>query len=110
MAERDALLDGRFVLQGMKWLMEKEKEEGEGRGGRERGGTGCWMDEVDEVVNEKSVSRRRNCIHLSLYYVETTRFPFHCSNYSTTPSSILLRGVSLQQTASLYSKEQSVQW
>ena len=43
---------------------EGEKEEGEGRGGRERGGTGCWMDEVDEVVNEKSVSRRRNCISL----------------------------------------------
>ena len=40
---------------------EGEKEEGEGRGGRERGGTGCWMDEVVEVVNEKSVSRRRNC-------------------------------------------------
>jgi len=40
MAERDALLDGRFVLQGMKWLMEKEKE----RRRRERKGRNRLLD------------------------------------------------------------------
>ena len=69
MAERDALLDGRFVLQGMKWLMEKEKERRrrerveEGEKGEEQ--VVGWMRWMKWLM--KRVCQGEEIVYISLY-------------------------------------------